>query len=160
LRNVSKNKIFECSHNLKWYIIRISFERLLRNIQKNLLLNRVKLTVIENILYGFNAGLTAIWNIMTLNGIKCLTMTDEHFIRISFKVTNVVIYSVGRYQLLVKDHEIKTSLIVVNLERWQCWCLHFSRRCFSYRLIDIILTFQYLILSDHSMVSMSSIMII
>jgi hypothetical protein len=38
LRNVSKNKKFEFSHNLKWYIIRISFERVLRNIQKNLLL--------------------------------------------------------------------------------------------------------------------------
>jgi hypothetical protein len=40
LRNVSKNKNFEFSHNLKWYIIglRISFERVLRNIQKNLLL--------------------------------------------------------------------------------------------------------------------------
>jgi hypothetical protein len=35
LRNVSKNKNFEFSHNLKWYIIRISFERVLRNIQKN-----------------------------------------------------------------------------------------------------------------------------
>jgi hypothetical protein len=33
-----KNKIFEFYHNLKWYIIRISFERVLRNIQKNLLL--------------------------------------------------------------------------------------------------------------------------
>jgi hypothetical protein len=33
---LSKN--FEFSHNLKWYIIRISFERVLRNIQKNLLL--------------------------------------------------------------------------------------------------------------------------
>jgi hypothetical protein len=33
-----KNKNFEFSHNLKWYIIRISFERVLRNIQKNLLL--------------------------------------------------------------------------------------------------------------------------
>jgi hypothetical protein len=29
---------FEFSHNLKWYIIRISFERVLRNIQTNLLL--------------------------------------------------------------------------------------------------------------------------
>jgi hypothetical protein len=29
---------FEFSHNLKWYIIRISFERVLRNIQNNLLL--------------------------------------------------------------------------------------------------------------------------
>ena len=29
LRNVSKNKNFEFSHNLKWYIIRISFERVL-----------------------------------------------------------------------------------------------------------------------------------
>jgi hypothetical protein len=38
LRNVSKNKNFEFSHNLKWYIIRTSFERVLRNIQKNLLL--------------------------------------------------------------------------------------------------------------------------
>jgi hypothetical protein len=38
LRNVSKNKNFEFSHNLKWYIIRISFERVLHNIQKNLLL--------------------------------------------------------------------------------------------------------------------------
>jgi hypothetical protein len=37
LRNVSKNKNVEFSHNLKWYIIRISFERVLRNIQKNLL---------------------------------------------------------------------------------------------------------------------------
>jgi hypothetical protein len=35
LRNVSKNKNFEFSHNLKWYIIRISFDRVLRNIQKN-----------------------------------------------------------------------------------------------------------------------------
>jgi hypothetical protein len=41
LRNVSKNKNFEFSHNLKWYIIRISFERVLRNIQKNLLLKRI-----------------------------------------------------------------------------------------------------------------------
>ena len=39
LRNVLKNKNFEFSHNLKWYIIRISFERVLRNIQKDLLLN-------------------------------------------------------------------------------------------------------------------------
>jgi hypothetical protein len=38
LRNVSKKKHFEFSYNLKWYIIRISFERVLRNIQKNLLL--------------------------------------------------------------------------------------------------------------------------
>jgi hypothetical protein len=38
LRNVSKNRNFEFSHNLKRYIIRISFERVLRNIQKNLLL--------------------------------------------------------------------------------------------------------------------------
>jgi hypothetical protein len=38
LRKVSKNKNFEFSHNLKWYIIRISFEQVLRNIQKNLLL--------------------------------------------------------------------------------------------------------------------------
>jgi hypothetical protein len=41
LRNVSKNKNFEFSHNLKRYIIRISFERVLRNIQKNLLLNKI-----------------------------------------------------------------------------------------------------------------------
>jgi hypothetical protein len=27
LRNVSKNKNFEFNHNLKWYIIRISFKR-------------------------------------------------------------------------------------------------------------------------------------
>ena len=32
------NILFKFSHNLKWYIIRISFERVLRNIQKNLLL--------------------------------------------------------------------------------------------------------------------------
>jgi hypothetical protein len=38
LRNESKNKNFEFSHNLKWYIIGISFERVLRDIQKNLLL--------------------------------------------------------------------------------------------------------------------------
>ena len=38
MRNVSKNKNFEFSHNLKWYIIPISFERVLRNIQKILLL--------------------------------------------------------------------------------------------------------------------------
>jgi hypothetical protein len=39
MRDVSKNKNFEFSPNqLKWYIIRISFERVLRNIQKNLLL--------------------------------------------------------------------------------------------------------------------------
>jgi hypothetical protein len=36
LRNVSKNKKFEFSRNLKWYIIRISFEGVLHNIQKNL----------------------------------------------------------------------------------------------------------------------------
>ena len=41
LRNVSKNKNFEFSHNLKWYIIRISFERVLRNIQKNLRLIQI-----------------------------------------------------------------------------------------------------------------------
>ncbi len=34
LRNVSKNKKFEFSHNLKWYIKGISFEGVLRNIQK------------------------------------------------------------------------------------------------------------------------------
>jgi hypothetical protein len=38
LRNVSKNKNFEFSYNLKRYIIRTSSERVLRNIQKNLLL--------------------------------------------------------------------------------------------------------------------------
>ena len=38
LRNVSKNRNFEFSHNFKRYIIRISFERVLRNIQKILLL--------------------------------------------------------------------------------------------------------------------------
>jgi hypothetical protein len=39
LRNVSKNKNFDFSHNFKRYIVRISFERVLRNIQKNLPLN-------------------------------------------------------------------------------------------------------------------------
>ena len=42
MRNVSKNKNFEFSHNLKWNIIRISFERVLRNIQKNPLLIYLK----------------------------------------------------------------------------------------------------------------------
>jgi hypothetical protein len=38
LRNVSKNKNFEFSHYLKWYIVLISFERVLRDIEINLLL--------------------------------------------------------------------------------------------------------------------------
>jgi hypothetical protein len=40
LRNVSKNINFEFSHNLKLYIIRISFERVLSDIPKNILLKR------------------------------------------------------------------------------------------------------------------------
>jgi hypothetical protein len=40
LRNVSKNNNFEFGHNLKWYIIRNSFERVLRNIQKKSPLNK------------------------------------------------------------------------------------------------------------------------
>jgi hypothetical protein len=57
LRNISKNKNFECSHNLKRYIIRISFERVLRNIQKNLLLTIH--TVINNC-YDYFGNLTGL----------------------------------------------------------------------------------------------------
>jgi hypothetical protein len=71
LRNVSKNKNFEFSHNLKWYIIRISFERVLRNIQKNLLLIRTLFSHFTT--YSDLTGLTA----PGLRSNKCIKFTFE-----------------------------------------------------------------------------------
>jgi hypothetical protein len=52
---VLKNKNFEFSHNLKWYIIRISFERVLRDIQKNLLITATQIFLLTRKQFADNS---------------------------------------------------------------------------------------------------------